>query len=322
MNWYSYLQASSLLALNLFAAISTTARADHHGGKTFVCAPCDSPCDTKVHDKPGTCPTCHMTLVETGTQAAEAPTRKKVAILIFDGVEIIDFTGPYEMFGVAGFEVFTVAATKSSISTYLGMMVTPTYAFAEAPQPDVLVIPGGGLGEAMSSEPTLKYIKAATEQAQFTMSVCNGAFLLAHAGLLDGLTATTTRGNIARLTERYPNVKVVYDQRYTDNGKIITTGGLSAGIDGALHVIERMLGPKAAEEVAIAEEYPWHPGSSIHGQKVVDNPRVASGTPKGKALYGCPVKEHPNAYSEPGLCPECHMALEKRRSQSRARKAR
>jgi hypothetical protein len=91
------------------------------------------------------------------------------------------------------------------------------------------------------------------------MSVCNGAFILAKAGMLDGLTATTTHGNVAKLAAASPKTKVVVDQRYVDNGKIITTGGLTAGIDGALHVVGLMLGQGLAQQVALGEEYDWRP---------------------------------------------------------------
>jgi len=91
------------------------------------------------------------------------------------------------------------------------------------------------------------------------MSVCNGSFILASAGLLDGLTATSTYGNVERLHTQFPKVKVVGDERYVDNGKIITTAGLSAGMDGALHVISVLDGEVAARAVALGEEYNWQP---------------------------------------------------------------
>ena len=184
---------------------------------------------------------------------------KKVAILIFSGVEILDYTGPYEMFGAANCDVYTVAATNNPVTTAMGMTVVPKYAFADAPQPDVLVVPGGGVKGACDSPPTLAYVRSVTAHAQHTMSVCNGAFILAAAGLLDGLTATTTYHNISRLASQFPKIHVVDDERYTDNGRIITTAGLSAGIDGALHVIGRLFGAGVAQQVALDEEYDWRP---------------------------------------------------------------
>ena len=222
-------------------------------------------------DGPGTCPKCGMTLVEAGSAAAlPDPERKKVAILLFDGVEIVDYTGPYEMFGAAGCDVYTVAESKQPVTTAMGMVVVPKYSFADAPQPDVLVVPGGGVRAASGSAPTLEYVKRATAGAQHTLSVCNGAFILAHAGLLDGLTATTTAGNIDPLAAQFPKTKVVRDQRVVDNGKIITAGGLSAGIDGALHVISKVLGEGTAQNVALNEEYNWEKSAAFTRAMLAD----------------------------------------------------
>jgi transcriptional regulator GlxA family with amidase domain len=219
--------------------------------KVYKCAPCDSVCDLATYDKPGACPHCAMPLVDEP---------KKVAILLFNGVQIIDFTGPYEMFGAAGCEVFTVAATRDPVRTAMGMVVVPRYSFADAPKAEVLVIPGGGVDRAEVDPGIRQFIRDSHARNQATLSVCNGAFILANTGLLDGLTVTTTRGNISRLAKRYPKLKVVGERRYVDNGRIVTAAGLSAGIDGALHVIEKLMGAQAAKQVAYVEEYAWVEG--------------------------------------------------------------
>ncbi len=259
------------------------------GGRAqrYVCPPCGNPCDANSYDKPGTCPVCGMSLVtEDDAKAASAKSepKKKIAILIFDDVEIIDYTGPYEVFGAAGFEVYTVGRTKDPVTTAMGMTVTPKYSFVDAPQPDVLVVPGGGVNATENDPGTLKWITGETAGAQHTMSVCNGAFILAKAGLLDGLSATTTSGNIARLRTQFPKIKVVDDQRYVDNGKIITAAGLSAGIDGALHVIALLKGVGFAEEVALVEEYNWSPRSAFARAALADRliPDVDLGAEYGK----------------------------------------
>jgi putative intracellular protease/amidase len=214
-----------------------------------------------------------MALVtEEEAKAADAAnaTSKKVAILVFNGVEIIDYTGPYEVFGAAGLDVYTVAATKDPVTTAMGMTVIPKYSFDDAPRPDVLVVPGGGIKAAMSDAATLKWVRDETARIQHTMSVCNGAFILASAGLLDGLSATTTNGNIPKLRAQFPNIKVVDDRRYVDNGKIITTAGLSAGIDGALHIVALILGEGTAQQVALIEEYDWSANSRFVRASLAD----------------------------------------------------
>ncbi len=251
------------------AAIQAQAKTPH-----YVCSPCGLPCDSTVYDNAGTCPKCGMPLVdqdEANHAREEAEGKmKKVAILIFDGVQIIDYTGPYEVFGSAGFRVYTVAETKEPVTTAMGMTVVPKFTFSDAPQPDVLVVPGGGVRSARDSAATLKWVTDMTARAEHTMSVCNGAFILASAGLLDGLTATTTAGQIDNLKAEYPKTRVVSDRRFVDNGKIITTAGLSSGIDGALHVVSVMLGEGTAQTVALGEEYDWRPRSGFARAALAD----------------------------------------------------
>ena len=256
-----------LPALGLVLALAAPAHAAR-----YICPPCNAPCDELTFDAPGVCPKCGMTLVDAASVAAapRADTRTKVAILVFDGVEIIDSMGPYEVFGAAGFNVYTVGAKKEPVRSAMGQTFVPAYAFADAPAPDVLVVPGGGVYGAQHDAGTLDFVRDATAKTKITMSVCNGAFILAQAGLLDGLHATTTAGNLTRLRTQFPQVTVVDDQRYVDNGHIVTTGGLSAGIDGALHVLERLKGLGTAQEVALGEEYDWKsqptwaPGALAH----------------------------------------------------------
>ena len=263
--------ARILLCLALIAAQGSALLASEPAAaKHWVCPPCGIPCDDVVFDKPGTCPTCGMTLVEQSQVTAKPDTRKKVALLVFTGVQIIDFTGPYEIFGTAGFNAYTVGETKDPVTTSMGMTVVPKYAFADAPAPDVLVVPGGGIKAALQNDAIKKFIQDTSARTSYTMSVCNGAFLLANAGLLDGLTATTTSGLIDQLRAKYPKVKVVDDRRFVDNGKIITTAGLSSGIDGALHVVGKIEGEGQAQQTALYDEYDWRPESGFARAALAD----------------------------------------------------
>jgi putative intracellular protease/amidase len=248
-----FLSVSALVAFTAGVAPAETKAKKH-----WVCPACGLPCDNQVFDEPGVCPGCGMPLVEQGSEGAHhhsAPT--KVGILVFNGVEIIDFAGPYEVFGAANFDVYTVGETKDPVVSAMGLKIVPRYSFTEAPQPDILVVPGGGVQATQSNTTVLKWLTDRAAQAQHTMSVCNGAFILASAGLLDGLGATTTARHIERLQAQYPKIKVVNDQRFVDNGKIMTTAGLSAGIDGALHLVKKMRGEGYAQLVALGIEYDW-----------------------------------------------------------------
>lgn len=252
--------------------------ATHVIGQTeYVCPPCGNECDSRTFDQPGFCPVCAMKLVEKGSMTNQpvassqpAVERKKVAILIFDGVQIIDYTGPYEVFGGAGFEVYTVAEKADPITTAMGMRVTPRYTFENCPQPNILLIPGGGVVKTQNDPQVIKWIQDRAQPADYVLSVCNGAFILAKTGLLDGLTATTTYGLLEGFEAFAPKTKVVSDRRYVDNGKIITTAGLSSGIDGALHVVSKVIGQGRAQMVALGIEYNWQPESNYVRASLAD----------------------------------------------------
>jgi putative intracellular protease/amidase len=236
--------------------------------KVYICPPCGCSSDDRTFDKAGYCNACSMELVEKNANSSPTPTpnptpnRKKAAILIFDGVQIIDYAGPYEVFGQAGLEVFTVAANRSMITTAMGMKVTPNHTLDDSPVADVLIIPGGGVDATQDDPQVIKWIQERSKSAEHVLSVCNGAYILARTGLLDGLTATTFYGLLDGLAAAAPKVKVVRDQRYVDNGKFITTAGLSSGIDGSLFVVSKMFGKARAQMVALNMEYDWKPGST------------------------------------------------------------
>lgn len=200
-------------------------------------------------------------------------------VLLFDGVQIIDYTGPWEAFGRVG-DVYGVSETGEAITTSMGMRVVPNHAFADAPAPDVVVIPGGGnsgepgsnpygVGAQLERPAVIDWIRSNAERATAVLSVCNGAFLAQRAGLLDGESATTTAGYLGYLASIAPGTRVVPD-RVVDNGKVVTAGGLSSGIDGALHVIDRLEGHGAAMLVALGMEYDWDPGRAWSRAQLAD----------------------------------------------------
>jgi transcriptional regulator GlxA family with amidase domain len=190
---------------------------------------------------------------------------RAVAILLFDDVEVLDFAGPFEVFGVTGkrenatpFTVFTVAEEHGIIRARNGLNVAPTHSFADCPPPDVLVVPGGyGTRREMHNRLLVDWIRVQGAGAEVILSVCTGALLLARAGLLAGLEVTTHHGALDLLAETAPDAVVRTDQRFVDNGRIITSAGISAGIDAALHVVARLLGEAQARETAAYMEYEW-----------------------------------------------------------------
>lgn len=182
----------------------------------------------------------------------------RVAVLLFEGEEEIDYAGPIETFGASGAKVFTVGETKATVESVWGLKVTPNYDFADAPEADILVVPGGGIKDAWKNPRLLEWIRERSAKVKVVLSVCSGAFILGKAGLLDGIAATTTASLRPQLAQMFPTTKVS-DKRFVDAGKIVTTAGLSAGIDGTLYLIERESSKKQAEAVATYMEYDWKP---------------------------------------------------------------
>ena len=227
---------------------------------TYICPPCGCAADGQEFPEPGTCPECGMELIEKSSAAIQA--QPKVAILVFEGVQIIDFAAPYEVFGQAGYDVFTVAASTAPLNTNMNLVITPRYSFANAPKPDVLLIPGGSIRKTMRDNVTIEWLRSYSEGTRQTISVCNGAFFLAAGHLLDGLSATTYYNAIDDLKSGFPAVNVVSDRRFVDNGHIVTTAGLSSGIDGALHIVSKLSGRAAAQMAALNMEYNWREDAS------------------------------------------------------------
>jgi transcriptional regulator GlxA family with amidase domain len=195
------------------------------------------------------------------------------AILIFRDAEVLDFCGPFEVLASTrmpgpedrhdrgpAFDVFTVAKQPEVLRCRAGLLVQPNYSFATCPPVDVLVVPGGrGVLEAQEDDDTVTWVKRTAKTSQLTTSVCTGAFLLARAGLLDGKPATTHWAELAEFQRQYTKVSVRDDFRIVDLGNVITSAGVSAGLDMSLHLVERLFGRPAAEEAARGIEYRWQP---------------------------------------------------------------
>lgn len=192
---------------------------------------------------------------------------RNVAIFIFDEVEVLDFCGPFEVFSVTGkrdgsnpFNVYTVAQEKRPVLARNELSINPRYTFADCPTPDILLIPGGfGTRREMNNSVVLDWVKRHSQTTEHLLSVCTGALVLAKAGLLNGLTATTHHGAISLLTELAPNTKIEPEKRFIDNGKIIVSAGISAGIDMSLYIVAKLLGQEQAWETAKYMEYDWRP---------------------------------------------------------------
>ena len=193
------------------------------------------------------------------------PSFWRVSVLVFEDADVLDIAGPYEVFAVAGrreglepFQVTLVGVAPGTVVLRGGFRVEPAFTMADAPTAEILIVPGGvGTRRLMEDPALLAWICRAAEQAELVLSVCTGALLLGKAGLLDGLEVTTHQSAIALLREAAPKARVRQGERFLDNGKVIVAAGISAGIDMALHVVERLLGAELAAEAAAYMEYHW-----------------------------------------------------------------
>lgn len=171
--------------------------------------------------------------------------RRRVAFMVTPGHNVIDLAGAWEVFQDSDFDLYTVGPSRAPLRMTGGLQVAPDYSFADAPQPDVI-----SLGAQSGSPEALAWLKHASDKAEIVMSVCTGAFKLAATGLLDGLSATTHHEFWDKFEAAYPKVKLVRDRRFVDNGKFVTAGGLTSGVDSALHVVARLNGEEAAAQTA------------------------------------------------------------------------
>ena len=196
--------------------------------------------------------------------------RSRVGIMLFNDIEVLDFCGPFEVFSVARldearrreepspFQVLLVAETLDPVTTAGGMTVLPMTTFAACPPLDILVVPGGfGTRREMANEAVLAFVREQAARLSLVASVCTGALILGKAGLLDGLRATTHWAFLDFLQEACPEARVDGAYQVVDEGRIMTSAGIAAGIDLALRIVRRQGGEAAARATARYMEYPY-----------------------------------------------------------------
>jgi len=195
---------------------------------------------------------------------------RNVGIYVYDDVEVLDFAGPFEVFSTASrvfrrtepgaeppFEVFTVGASRSPVSARGGLVVEPRYSFTDHPALNVLLVPGGVVTAELDRPRVIAWVAARAATAELTASVCTGAFLLARAGLLKGKSATTHWDDVADLRAMAPATRVVPGVRWVEEGALITSAGISAGLDMSLHIVARLAGRDLAVRTARQMDYEW-----------------------------------------------------------------
>jgi transcriptional regulator GlxA family with amidase domain len=198
---------------------------------------------------------------------------RNVAILVFDDVEILDFSGPYEVFNDASelthptaFNVYNVGISNMPMIGRGKFTVIPRYSIENCPQADILIIPGGfGTRPLLKHEKLIAWIKDQSQKVELLMSVCTGALLLAQAGLLKNCPATTHHGAFEHLQQISPSTQVIKDQRFVQaSDRIFTSGGISAGIDLSLFLVEKLINAEMRTEIVKEMEYQGYDDNSLH----------------------------------------------------------
>lgn len=200
----------------------------------------------------------------------------RVRILAYDGVEALDFAGPFEVFTTASrvsqrlnpgteapFEVASVALASAGqpVQARAGLRLLADHDLADSPTADLLIVPGGVVDAPMASPATLRWIAKCAAGAQLAASVCTGAFLLAKSGVLTQEAVTTHWEDIADLREQFPLLDVREGERWIDSGRVVSSAGISAGIDMSLYLVERLAGRALAERTARQMDYAWNSGN-------------------------------------------------------------
>ena len=186
--------------------------------------------------------------------------------VLYPGFELLDLYGPLEMFGSlpALYRIVTIAAEQGAVASAQGPATVAEHSFDTAPTCDLLLLPGGmGTLPALADTRLLDFLRRAAASAAVTMSVCSGSAILARAGLLDGLRATSNKQFFELARAQSGNVQWLTAARWVDAGSFVTSSGVSAGIDMALAVIARLHGTKVAEDVAAITEYQWHRDADV-----------------------------------------------------------
>lgn len=205
----------------------------------------------------------------------------RIGVLLFEGVDLLDVGGPYEVFLTASrlvardggdppFEVVTVARTCDPVTAYGGLRLVPQVSVADCGPLDVLVVPGTiDVAAATDDGALMATIRELAADTGVTTSVCTGAFLLGHVGLLAGRPWTTHWEDVDLLAEQLGNEGATRDVAWVDDGDVVTAGGLSSGIAMALHLVDRFAGRALAERTARQIDYAWDPAGSTLSRPTV-----------------------------------------------------
>lgn len=259
---------------NLSVQSQNSIMEDTKYGVSYICPPCGCPKDNQHFDSAGICNTCNMayTAQVKGLEGkpSESSPRRTVAILLYNGADIMDVTGPMSVFEHAGFNVMTVAKDDTPKAIGMSLKLTPNFTFKSLPKVDVIMVPGGS-AESNQDPIIVDWLKERDSDTDTMFSVCSGAFYLGAAGILDHQEATTFASLIPTLKNQFPKTKVLNDVKYTNTGHVVTSSGLSSGIDASFEVVAKYYGVGRTQNIANHMEYAWKRKNDYARTQLADN---------------------------------------------------
>ena len=211
----------------------------------------------------------------------------RAAFLVVNGVYNSELMAPYDVFQHTkfhvqpGIEVFTVSPDGQPVTTFEGIRVAPAYGFQNAPEADILVVPSasGSMDKDLQNPALIDWVRQAGGKARHVVSLCDGAFVLAQAGLLDGVPATTFPDDYKRFAQTFPKVDLRINVSFVDAGKVLTSQGGAKSYDVAMHLVDRLYGPEVAKGIGHGLLIPWPPNPRIVKSETASPSEAA--TPEG-----------------------------------------
>lgn len=255
-----------LMAMALWpesAAIAEVNQAQAPAASTaaaYVCPMRGKPCPMEPLKEPGNCKTCGMKLVTQAEYDTLTAGHKRIGVVLYTAFEVLDVFGPVEMWGnLPDAQILTIAEKPGAITSAQGTQTIADYGFDNVPKLDVLLVPGGmGTLAELGNQNMLKFLREQSEKTPLVTSVCSGSMLLAKAGVLDGHKATSNKLYFSLALMQSDKVEWIKQARWVEDGKFITSSGVSAGMDMALHVIRRLYSEEDAKKIAKMTEYLWN----------------------------------------------------------------
>jgi putative intracellular protease/amidase len=206
----------------------------------------------------------------------------RAAILVVDGVYNTELAAPFDVFQHTvyhtqpGIRVFTVSPDGRPLTTFEGLKLTPDHSFANAPAADVLVVPSarGSMDKDLQNQPLIDWVRTTGSRARFVVSLCDGAFVLAKAGLLDSIPATTFPDDYERFQKMFPQLDLRINVSFVDAGKVITSQGGARSYEAALQLVDRLYGPEVAQGIGKGLLVSWPPDPKLT-PRIVETPPAA-----------------------------------------------